>query len=69
MKYHDLILPGVVLVSTCIIIAGALIGAQTFAVPIPFTPYIMVILAALVVIGATMLVLSSRSLEVESPQR
>ena len=56
----DLTLPGVVLISTCIIAGGILIGAQIFAVVVPFASYIMVALAALVVLGAAVLVLSSR---------
>ncbi len=57
---HDLTLPGAALISTCIIAGGILIGAQTFAVVIPFAPYVMVALAVLVVLGAAMLVLSCR---------
>jgi hypothetical protein len=57
---RDLTLPGVVLISTCIIAGGILIGAQIFAVVVPFASYIMVALAALVVLGAAVLVLSSR---------
>lgn len=57
---NDLTLPGAALISTCIIAGGILIGAQMFAVVIPFAPYVMVALAALVVVGATMLVLSCR---------
>lgn len=56
----DLTLPGAFLVSICIIVGGVLIGALTFSVEVPFAPYIMVALAALVVLGAVMLVLSSR---------
>ena len=57
---HDLTFPGAALISTCIIAGGILIGAQMFAVVIPFAPYVMVALAALVVIGATLLLLSCR---------
>jgi len=60
---RDLTLPGVVLISTCIIAGGILIGAQIFAVVVPFASYIMVALAALVVLGAAVLVLSSRDLD------
>ncbi|WP_292519941.1 hypothetical protein [Methanoculleus sp.] len=56
----NLTLPGTILVSTCIIAGGILIGAQTFAVAVPFAPYVMVALAALVVLGAGMLVISIR---------
>lgn len=59
----DRTLPGVVLISTCIIAGGILIGAQIFAVVVPFASYIMVALAALVVLGAAVLVLSSRAQE------
>ncbi|WP_292366092.1 MULTISPECIES: hypothetical protein [unclassified Methanoculleus] len=56
----DLTLPGAALISTCIIAGGILIGAQMFAVEVPFAPYVMVALAVLVVLGAVMLVLSCR---------
>jgi len=64
----DLTLPGGVLISSCIIAGGILIGFQIFAVDIPFAGYIMVALAALVVLGATMLVLSCRRRD-EGPSR
>ena len=64
----DLTLPGAALISTCIIAGGALIGAQTFAIVVPFAQYVMVALAALVVLGAAMLVLSCRDRET-SPSR
>ncbi|MDN7012308.1 hypothetical protein FGW20_04485 [Methanoculleus sp. FWC-SCC3] len=60
----DLTLPGAALVSTCIIAGGILIAAQIFAVEVPFAPYVMVALAALVVLGAAMLVLSCRGRDV-----
>ena len=56
----DLTLPGAALISTCIIAGGILIGAQIFAVEVPFAPYVMVALAVLIVLGAAMLVLSCR---------
>ncbi|MDK2890765.1 MAG: hypothetical protein PWR21_1397 [Methanoculleus sp.] len=56
----DLTLPGAALISTCIIAGGILIGAQMFAVEVPFAPYVMVALAVLVVLGAVMLILSCR---------
>ncbi len=65
---HNLTLPGAALISICIIAGGILIGAQTFAVVIPFAPYVMVALAVLVVLGAAMLVLSCRSRDT-SPSR
>ncbi|WP_332450716.1 hypothetical protein [Methanoculleus sp.] len=64
----DLTLPGMVLISTCIIAGGILIGLQIFAIDLPFTGYVMVALAALVVLGATMLVLSCRR-QNENPSR
>lgn len=66
----DLTLPGAVLASSCLIAGGILIGAQIFAVdlPFPFVGYVMVALASLVVLGATMLVLSCREQD-ESPSR
>ncbi len=64
----DLTFPGAALISTCIIAGGILIGAQTFAVVVPFAPYIMVALAVLVVLGAAMLVLSCRGRDT-SPSR
>ncbi|WOX55419.1 MULTISPECIES: hypothetical protein [unclassified Methanoculleus] len=61
---------GAVLVSSCIIAGGLLIGARIFAVEVPFAPYIMVVLAALVVLGAFVLILSCRDRdEIRSPQR
>ncbi len=57
----DLRYPGAVLISTCIILGGVLIGAETFSITIPFAPYIMVILAACVVLGAAALVLSCQN--------
>jgi type IV secretory pathway VirB2 component (pilin) len=65
----DLTLTGAILLSTCIIAGGILTGAQMFAVDVPFAPYIMVILAALVVLGAAMLVLSSRGARAADPSR
>jgi len=64
----DLTLPGMVLIGTCIIAGGILIGAQTFTIELPFTGYILVALAALVVLGATILVLSCRRQD-EDPSR
>ncbi len=55
---HDLSLAGAALSSGCIIVGGIIIGALTFSVDIPFAPYIMVILAALIVIGAAVLIFS-----------
>ncbi|MBP7410553.1 hypothetical protein [Methanoculleus sp. 10] len=56
----DLTFPGAVLISSSIIAGGVLIGALTFAIDVPYASYAMVVLAALVVLGATVLVLSSR---------
>ncbi|MFY1643051.1 hypothetical protein ACK11Z_04855 [Methanoculleus bourgensis] len=58
---HDLTLAGAALVSGCIITGGILIGALTFSVEVPFAPYIMVTLAALIVLGAAVLILSCRT--------
>ncbi|GLI47126.1 hypothetical protein [Methanoculleus bourgensis] len=58
---HDLTLAGAALISGCIIAGGVLIGALTFSVEVPFAPYIMVTLAALIVLGAAMLILSCRT--------
>ncbi|NLA38476.1 MAG: hypothetical protein GX882_03635 [Methanomicrobiales archaeon] len=57
---HNLSLAGAALISGCIIVGGILIGALTFSVEIPFAPYIMMILTALIVFGAAMLILSRR---------
>ena len=65
----DLTLPGTILISTCIIAGGILIGAQTFAVEIPFARYAMVALAVLVVLGAAMLILSCLSQNVSASRR
>ncbi|MDK2916547.1 MAG: hypothetical protein PWR25_1104 [Euryarchaeota archaeon] len=65
---YDLTLPGAALVSTCIIAGGILIAAQIFAVDIPFAPYIMVMLAVLVVLGAAMLIFSCRGQEISPSQ-
>ena len=65
---HDLTLPGVALISTCIIAGGILIMAQMFAVVIPFAPYVMVALAVLIVIGAAMLIISSNGPEISHSQ-
>ena len=54
---------GAILVSTCIIASGILVAVQMFAITVPFAPYIMVALSILIVIGAAMLIHSSRSLE------
>ena len=54
---------GAIMVSTSIILGGILIAVQMFAVTVPFAPYIMVALSILIVIGAAMLIHSSRSLE------
>jgi len=56
----DLTFFGVVLISSSIIAGGVLIGALTFAIPIPYASYAMVVLAVLVVFGATVLILSIR---------
>ena len=40
---------------------GILIGALTFAIDVPYASCTMVVLAALIVLGATMLVLSTRN--------
>ena len=58
---HDLSLAGAVLISGCIIVGGVIIGALTFSVEVPFAPYIMVTLAALIVIGAAVLLFSRRT--------
>jgi hypothetical protein len=65
----DLAPSGAILLSTCIIAGGIVVGAQTFAVDVPFAPYIMVTLAALVVIGAAMLIISSRGAGAADPSR
>ncbi len=65
----DLALPGAILLSTCIIAGGVLTAALTFAVEIPFAPYVMILLAALVVLGAAMLVLSSKGPGTADPSR
>ncbi|MDV2481689.1 hypothetical protein F8E02_06655 [Methanoculleus sp. Wushi-C6] len=65
----DLTLTGAILLSTCIIAGGILTGALMFAVEIPFAPYVMVLLAALVVLGAAMLVLSSKGTGAADPSR
>lgn len=57
---HNLSLAGAALISGCIIVGGILIGALTFSVEIPFAPYVMMILTALIVFGAAMLILSRR---------
>ncbi|WOX57499.1 hypothetical protein [Methanoculleus receptaculi] len=57
---------GAIMVSTSIILVGILIAVQMFAVTVPFAPYIMVTLSILIVIGAAMLIHSSRSLETSS---
>jgi len=54
---------GAILISTCIVLGGILIVAQMFALTVPFAPQIMVALSILIVIGAAMLIHSSRSLE------
>jgi len=54
---------GAILVSTSIIASGILVAVQMFAITVPFAPYIMVALSILIVIGAAMLIHSSRSLE------
>ncbi|MFA7561943.1 MAG: hypothetical protein WCY70_00725 [Methanoculleus sp.] len=64
----NLTLLGAALISTCIIAGGILIAAQMFAVVIPFAPYAMVVLAVLVVIGALMLISSSKGREI-NPSR
>ncbi len=56
----DLTFFGGVLISSCIIAGGILIGAMAFAIPIPYSSYAMVMLAILVVIGAAVLILSSK---------
>jgi hypothetical protein len=50
-----------VLISSSIIVGGILIGALTFAIDVPYASCTMVVLAALIVLGATMLVLSTRN--------
>ena len=57
----DLTFPGMVLISSSIIVGGILIGALTFAIDVPYASCTMVVLAALIVLGATMLVLSTRN--------
>ena len=57
----DLTFPGMVLISSSIIMGGILIGALTFAIDVPYASCTMVVLAALIVLGATMLVLSTRN--------
>ncbi|MFA5614542.1 MAG: hypothetical protein WC993_08750 [Methanoculleus sp.] len=57
----DLSLAGAALSSGCIIVGGIIIGALTFSVEVPFAPYIMVILAVLIVIGAAVLLFSRRT--------
>ncbi|HOI57974.1 MULTISPECIES: hypothetical protein [unclassified Methanoculleus] len=64
----DRALTGVVLVGSCLIAGGILIGAEIFAVDLPFAPYVMVTLATLVVLGAAALVLSCLERD-ESPSR
>ncbi len=56
----DLTFFGMVLISSSIIVGGFLIGALTFAIDVPYASCIMVLLAVLIVLGATMLVLSTR---------
>ncbi len=58
---YDLSLAGAALISGCIIVGGVIIGALTFSVEVPFAPYIMVTLAALIVIGAAVLLFSRRT--------
>lgn len=60
---------GAILLSSCIIAGGIVVGAQTFAIDVPFAPYIMVMLAALVVLGAAMLVISSKGAGAADPSR
>lgn len=57
----DLTFFGMVLISSSIIVGGILIGALTFAIDVPYASCTMVVLAALIVLGATMLVLSTRN--------
>ena len=57
----DLTFPGMVLISSSIIVGGILIGALTFAIDVPYASCTMVVLGALIVLGATMLVLSTRN--------
>ncbi len=60
---------GTVLISLCIIAGGIIIGAEIFDIGIPFAPYVMVVLAVLVVIGAAALLLSCRRLESGTAQK
>lgn len=57
----DLTLAGAALVSISIIAAGTLIGAMIFSIDVPFAPHIMVILAILIVFGASILIHSCRT--------
>ena len=64
----DRALTGVVLVGSCLIAGGILIGAEIFAVDLPFAPYVMVALAVLVVLGAAMLIFSCRGRDASPSQ-
>ncbi len=68
MDTTDLTTQGAILTSLSIIAGGIIIGAMIFQISIPFAQYIMVALAALVVIGAIALILGSREHE-ENPVR
>jgi len=56
----DLPFAGAALISLSIIGGGILIGAEMFRIAIPFAPYLLVILALLIVVGAAAIILAIR---------
>jgi hypothetical protein len=69
MDTTDLTTQGAILTSLSIIAGGIIIGAMIFQIAIPFAQYIMVALAALVVIGAIALILGCRGQGENAVQR